>query len=144
MQPQIRTYKTENTSTLWKVFFVLLGLMFLTGNLIAQEKLERHVVQKHKNGSPHVVVFISPTSGEIEKEEVYFPTGKFEWTGYYKGKKEHGKWTYYWPNGNIKSEETYNRGREDGISTDFDESGRKVKETLYRKGVEIGTKDYPQ
>jgi|GEM_PF-760741 len=136
-----RTYLIENTFVRSKVFFVLWGLLIASG-LSAQEKLERHVVQKHKDGSPYVVVFISPTSGEIEKEEVYFPSGKPEWIGYYKGKKEHGKWTYYWPNGNIKSEETYNRGREDGISTDYDESGRKVKETLYRKGTEIGTKVY--
>jgi hypothetical protein len=123
---------------MWMLFF----FVGITTNLLAQGKLERHVVQKHADGTPYVVVHINPASGEIEKEEVFYPTGKPEWIGHYKGKKEHGKWTYFWPNGNVKSEELYSRGKEEGISVEYNEKGEKVKEILYRKGIVISEKPF--
>ena len=104
-----------------KVFFTLLTI-FIGSSLFAQE-LERHLVHKHKNGNPKVVVYVDPDSKERLKEEIFYSNGKLDYVGHYKNGKEDGAWTYYWENGNLKSEEFYVRGMEHGVLFDYNEEG---------------------
>jgi hypothetical protein len=115
----------------------LLLLIFFIPSLLSAQELERHVVHKHKNGKPKVVVYVPAGEKHRVKEEVYFPTGHLDYVGHYKNGVEHGKWTYYWENGKIKSEETYVRGLEEGIMWDYDQTGKKIIEYEYKKGVLI-------
>lgn len=107
--------------------------MIISANAFAQEQ-ERHVVWKHKDGKPKVVVYVDPASKEKLKEEIFYPNGQIDYVGHYKNGKEHGKWTYYWENGKLKSEEFYQRGLEHGVMFDYDEHGKPSIRYEYNKG----------
>jgi antitoxin component YwqK of YwqJK toxin-antitoxin module len=103
---------------------------------------DRHVLHKHKNGKPKVVVYVVPGTQEIVKEEVYYETGQTNWIGHFKKELEHGEWTYYWPNGRMKKKETYQNGLEEGTSYEYNEQGILVKEIFYKKGQVTGYRNH--
>ncbi len=103
--------------------------------MLAQtDNLDRRVMRKHANGKEYVVLYFDKESDELLKEEVYFPTGKMQWTGAYKRTLENGTWKFYHENGKLKSEETYLNGREHGTSKEYDDSGKKIKESYWKHG----------
>ena len=96
--------------------------------------LERRVMRKHDNGREHVVLYFDKETGELLKEEVFFPSGKLQWNGQYKHNIEHGTWMFYYPNGNLKTKETYANGKENGLTIQYAESGKKIKEEHWKHG----------
>lgn len=91
-------------------------------------------MRKHSNGKEHVVIFLDKATGDLMKEEVYFPNGKMQWTGTYKKNIENGTWQFFYENGKLKTVETYLNGKEHGTSTHYNESGKKVREEFWKHG----------
>lgn len=120
----------------------LFFLCFLIAPLTLQETiLDKHIVRRHDNGEPYVVVYTTGPDHERVKEELYYPSGQLDYVGHYRNGVEHGEWIYYWPNGNVKSWEFYEKGREEGTHIDYNEYGDKIKEYYYRKGTLIKETD---
>lgn len=116
--------------TLKILFFLVLPLQ-----VFAQDSaLNRQVMRSHANGKDHVVLYFDAKTNELAKEEVFYPSGKLEWSGYYKKNLESGLWKFYYSNGNLKVQETYLNGKEHGVSTEYDENGKKVKESYWKNG----------
>lgn len=110
---------------------------------MAQEtELERRVMRKHSNGREHVVLYLDKLSGDLKKEEVFFPNGKPQWIGSYNKNIEDGSWQFYYENGKIKAVENYVGGKEHGVSTFYDESGKKIKEEFWKHGRMIKQTTY--
>ena len=82
---------------------LILSILLLVSFSCLSQELERHVVWKHKNGKPKVVVFVDPVSKEKLKEEIYYFSGQLDYVGNYKNGKEDGLWRYFWENGKLKS-----------------------------------------
>ncbi len=99
-----------------------------------KENTERIVLHKHSNGKAKMVVYVKPGTQEIVFEELFFESGRLNYSGSYKNDVEHGTWTYYWPSGNLKLTETYSNGLEEGISKHYNEQGKLTKEVTYSKG----------
>ena len=113
----------------------LLFLLFLPFFIAVQGKpTERKVMRKHDNGREHVVLFFEKETGDLVKEEVFFPNGKMQWSGNYKNNVENGSWQFFYENGNLKTMENYLNGKEHGVTTMFNESGKKVKEEFWKHG----------
>jgi antitoxin component YwqK of YwqJK toxin-antitoxin module len=111
---------------------LLLCIPFQT--LAQDDALNRQVMRSHANGKDHVVLYFDAKTNELAKEEVFFASGKLEWSGYYKKNLESGLWKFYYSNGNLKVQETYLNGKEHGVSTEYDENGKKVKESYWKNG----------
>lgn len=111
-------------------------LVILLLPLLAMQDIptERRVMRKHDNGKEHVVLYFDKETGDLLKEEVFFPSGKLQWSGRYKHNVENGTWMFYYPNGTLKTQETYANGKENGITTQYSESGKKVKEEHWKHG----------
>lgn len=111
------------------LFFVIAPLS------LQQTSLTKHIVRKHDNGMPYVVVYTKGEGHDRVKEELYYPNGQLDYVGHYRRGVEHGEWINYWENGNVKSWEFYENGFEEGTHFDYDKNGRKIKEYRYRRGV---------
>lgn len=98
---------------------------------------ERRVMRKHSNGSDYVVLYFEKETGDLVKEEVFYPNGNVQWTGNYKKNIENGTWQFYWESGKLKTVENYLGGKEHGITTHYDEDGRKIKEEFWKHGKMI-------
>jgi antitoxin component YwqK of YwqJK toxin-antitoxin module len=111
-------------------------LIILLLPLLAMQDIptERRVMRKHDNGKEHVVLYFDKETDDLLKEEVFFPSGKLQWSGRYKHNVEHGTWMFYYPSGTLKTQETYANGKENGITTHYSESGKKVKEEHWKSG----------
>jgi len=121
---------TLSVNILKILFFLCLPIQ-----LLAQDNaLNRQVMRTHPNGKDHVVLYFDAKTNELAKEEVFFVSGKLEWSGYYKKNLESGLWKFYYSNGNLKVQETYLNGKEHGVSTEYDEYGKKVKESYWKNG----------
>jgi antitoxin component YwqK of YwqJK toxin-antitoxin module len=117
------------------ILMKMLLLLFLFPLLAMQDvPVERTVMRKHDNGKDHVVLYFDKLTGEMLKEEVYFPTGKLRYMGNYKNGVEHGAWMFYYPNGTLKTQETYANGKENGVTTQYAENGKKLKEEHWKHG----------
>ncbi len=117
------------------VILRLLILFLLPLNMLAQSNdLDRRVMRTHANGKDYVVLYFEIESGELQKEEVYFPNGKLQWGGSYKKNLENGTWKFYHENGKLKIEETYMNGREHGVTKEYDDTGKKVRESFWKHG----------
>ena len=95
---------------------------------------ERRVMRKHDNGKEHVVLYFEKETGDLVKEEVFFPNGHLQWTGNYKKNIENGVWQFFYENGHLKTVESYLNGKEHGVSTQYNESGKKVREEFWKHG----------
>ena len=95
---------------------------------------ERRVMRHHDNGKEHVVLFLNKVTGEPQKEEVFYPNGKMQWSGNYSNGIENGAWQFYWEIGRIKTVENYVNGKEHGVTTHYDEQGKKTKEEFWKHG----------
>jgi antitoxin component YwqK of YwqJK toxin-antitoxin module len=113
---------------------ILAPLLIFAPLVMQDDGITKHVVRKHDNGKPYVVIFTKGPENVKVKEQLYFENGQLDYEGEYKRGQEHGDWTYYWPNGNLKSEEFYERGLEEGTMYDYNEDGAKIKEYKYLKG----------
>lgn len=102
--------------------------------MFCQDNVTRKVMRKHENGKEFVVLYFDAVSGDLTKEEVFFPNGKMQWTGTYKKNLENGTWRFYHENGKLKSEETYLNGKEHGTSIQYDDKGKKIKESYWKHG----------
>lgn len=120
----------------------LLSVFFLGPMSFQTDMMEKHIVRKHNNGSPYVVMYTVGEEHVQVKEELYYPNGQLDYVGHYKNGVEHGEWIYYYENGNLKSYENYLRGMEEGIHYDLDEEGNRIKEVHYRKGVVLREIDF--
>jgi antitoxin component YwqK of YwqJK toxin-antitoxin module len=98
---------------------------------------ERRVMRKHDNGKEHVVLYLDKESGDLLKEEVFYPNGKMHWTGTYKNNIENGTWQFFFENGNPKTVENYLGGKEHGVTIQYNEYGKKVKEEFWKHGKKI-------
>lgn len=94
----------------------------------------RRVMRKYPSGKEHVVLYFDSETGDMLKEEVYFESGRVQWSGDYKNGVEDGTWTFYYESGRVKVSETYSNGKEHGLRTEYDSSGRKVKEEQWKHG----------
>jgi len=94
----------------------------------------RQVMRKHADGSPYVVLYFNSTTQALAREEVFYPSGKIQWTGTYKNGLEDGIWKYYHENGKLKSEQHYIRGKEHGTFSDYDTNGKLIKQSIYKSG----------
>ncbi|MCC6599467.1 MAG: hypothetical protein IT223_02215 [Crocinitomicaceae bacterium] len=121
---------------------ILVILPLLFSFFMQDDNVQRHVMRKHPNGKPYVVLYFNASSQALMKEEVFFANGNLQWTGTYKNDIEDGNWTYYYENGRKKSEQHYTRGIEEGTFTDFDESGRMSKQTEYSNGKTVRETNY--
>ena len=100
-----------------------------------QDDIMKHIVRKHDNGNPYVVIYTQGPLNERVMEELYYENGQLDYRGHYKKGREHGSWIYYWPNGKLKSQEYYEKGLEEGVMYDYNEQGQKIKEYRYVKGT---------
>lgn len=114
---------------------ILLSLIFLS--FVQKENTERIVLHKYSSGKAKMVVYVRPGTAEIVFEEVFFDTGRLNWSGTYKKDVEHGAWTYYWPNGKLKISESYQNGLEEGVSRHYNQDGKLTKEITYSNGSVI-------
>jgi antitoxin component YwqK of YwqJK toxin-antitoxin module len=103
---------------------------------------ERRVMRKHTNGADYVVLFLDKETGDLVKEDVYYPNGNLQWTGNYKKNIENGTWNFYWENGKIKTVENYLGGKEHGVTTHFDDTGKKIREEFWKHGKKIKELNY--
>lgn len=118
-----------------KVLYILFFASCILFSFVHQkENTERIVLHKHPNGKAKMVVYVKPGTQSIVYEELFYESGKLNYTGTYKNDVEHGAWTYYWPNGHLKLTETYSNGLEEGISKHYNEQGKVIKEVTYVKG----------
>lgn len=113
------------------LFAFLLSLSFP----VQDAGTEKHIVRKHDNGQPYVVVYTQGPEHDRVKEELYYENGQLDYVGHFKDGVEHGEWIYYWPNGNKKSEEFYHKGSEHGLMYDYNESGEPIIEYKYMRGI---------
>lgn len=119
-----------------KTFFPAF-LLFIFLSSFQDPALDRQVMRMHDNGQEHVVLYFDKLSGDLMKEEVFFPNGNLQWTGTYKNGKEDGTWQFYFSNGSIKTVENYEAGKEHGVTSQFNEQGKKVKEEFWKHGKKI-------
>jgi len=124
----------------WKHIYLLLLMPLMMA--MQGVPTERRVMRKHDNGKEHVVLYFDKETGDLLKEDVYYPSGKLQWSGNYKNNIEHGTWHFYYPNGGLKTSETYANGKENGITTQYSESGKKVKEEHWKHGKLIREVNY--
>jgi antitoxin component YwqK of YwqJK toxin-antitoxin module len=96
--------------------------------------LERRVMRRHTNGKEHVVLYFKTDTGDLVKEEVFFETGRMQWSGGYKASRENGPWQFFWENGRVKTVENYVDGKEHGTSSEFDQEGNKIKDSFWKNG----------
>lgn len=122
-----------------KTFFIALTASMLSLQTVPTE---RRVMRKHDNGKEHVVLYFEKETGDMVKEEVFYPNGKVHWTGTYKKNIEHGTWQFYYENGNLKTVENYLGGKEHGVTTQYGESGKKIKEEFWKHGKLIKEMKY--
>jgi len=113
---------------------LFLGLHLLLCLSFQDTGTVRQVMRKHSDGSPYVVLYFNASTQELVKEEVFYVTGKLQWTGTYKNSLEEGIWRYFHENGKLKSEQHYLKGKENGTCTDYDASGKVVKQSVYKNG----------
>lgn len=112
-------------------------LLFVFFCSFQEPSLDRQVMRMHDNGQEHVVLYFDKMSGDLMKEEVFYPNGNLQWTGTYKNGKEDGTWQFYYSNGSIKTVENYEAGKEHGVSSQFNEQGKKTKEEFWKHGKKI-------
>jgi antitoxin component YwqK of YwqJK toxin-antitoxin module len=68
----------------------------------------------------------------------YYRNGNIAVRGAYKKDKMEGPWIYYYPEGGIEREESYRNGTPDGVHRNFFPDGSLYQETHYKNGVESG------
>jgi len=122
----------ETYSVSLKLLFLI--LLFPAGLLAQDAELEKKVMRSHDNGKPHVILYFNKENNDLVKEEVFYSSGKMEWTGTYKNNKENGIWQFYHKNGSVKTVENYQNGKEHGVCTHYDDKGKKVKESYWKNG----------
>ncbi|MFZ6051796.1 toxin-antitoxin system YwqK family antitoxin [Halocola ammonii] len=119
----------------------LLATLIGIASLAQSSEPEKHIVRRHDNGNPYVVVYTVGPEHDRVKEELYYENGQLDYVGHFKNGKEHGDWIYYWPNGNRKSIEHYQNGSENGTMYDYNEKGEPIVEYKYLRGILIKKTD---
>lgn len=114
----------------------LLALVFIFCLPVLSLGQERHVMKKFDNGEPYIVWYVVEKGKKKVKvkEEIYYPNGRLDYVGNFKGGVEHGQWTYYYKNGRKKAVEMWNNGKETGIHFEYNEDGTLKLESHYKNG----------
>ncbi|MBX7094403.1 MAG: hypothetical protein K1X56_06770 [Flavobacteriales bacterium] len=115
---------------------VVFFLLFFS-SLVASAQVRKVVIRQYANGNPEVIYYLKGKEMNAEKikEEVFYESGKMEYSGQYKNGVEHGEWVYYYENGNIKAKEYWKEGVENGVWKEYHPDGKLAREIIYKDGV---------